>query len=110
PSSNIPRQSFVYTAEGQLRPKYANKLCVDIKGADAEDDETVHMWTCDGGNSEKWAITPDGAFVSLDDRDYVLSVKGGATGDGTPFVTARGRGAHQRFRLVPVADWPQTEF
>ncbi len=110
PDVNVPKQSFVYTAEGQLRPKHANEQCVDIEGADAEDNAEVHLWDCDGGNSEKWLITPEGAFVSVDNPDFVLSVQGAGTGNGVRFVTLKGRGTHQRFRLIRVTDWPQTEF
>jgi hypothetical protein len=110
PNSSAPKQSFVYTAEGQLRPKHSNKHCIDIEGADAGDDVKVHLWRCDGGDSEKWAITPEGALVSVDNSDFVLSVTGAGTADGTGFVTAKGRERHQRFNLLRVAEWRQTDF
>ncbi|HEX8249940.1 MAG TPA: RICIN domain-containing protein [Pyrinomonadaceae bacterium] len=109
-STGEPKQSFVYTAEGQLRPKHSNKNCIDIEGADAEDNAKIHLWRCSGGDHVKWAITPEGALVSVDNPDYVLTVKGAGTSAGTGFVTAKGREKHQRFKLNAVVEWNQTEF
>lgn len=106
-------QQFVYTAEGQLRPRLSNPYCVDISGGSAGNLVNVHLWNCDGGSSEKWVVGSDGRFRSVSNgQQYCLSVQSNGTVDGTRFVTyACGSTLHhQIFQLVPVADWPQTVF
>jgi hypothetical protein len=106
-------QRFVYTAEGQLRPRHANTMCTDISGGSAGNLVNMHLWDCDGGASEKWAVGTDGRFRSVhNNQQYCMSVQSSGTANGTRFVTyACGNTLHpQLFRLVPVADWPQTSF
>lgn len=101
-------QNFVYTAEGQLRPKHANTLCVDISGGSAGAGKNVHLWDCDGGSSEKWVVGTDGTFRSYDNQAYCLTMP---SGNGSSFTTQTCSGAaSQRFTLVTVPGWQQTVF
>jgi Ricin-type beta-trefoil lectin domain len=107
------QQRFVYTAEGQLRPRHANTYCTDISGGSAGNLINMHLWDCDGGSSEKWPLESDGRFRSFHNGlQFCMSAQSGGTANGTRFVTAPcGSTAHpQFFRLQPVADWPQTSF
>jgi hypothetical protein len=101
-------QRFVYTAEGQLRPKNAPTQCIDLKNGKAGDGVPVHTWDCDGGASEKWTPTPDGALVSRDNGAYCLTRPAKT---GAQFTTSRCDGsAAQRFDLTGVPDWTRTQF
>ncbi|TXH77642.1 MAG: hypothetical protein E6Q88_00780 [Lysobacteraceae bacterium] len=106
-------QRFVYTAEGQLRPRLSNPYCVDISGGSAGNGAYMHLWDCDGGASEKWVVGADGRFRSVSNsQQYCISVQNKGAADGTRFITyACGTSLHhQQFELAPVADWPQTTF
>jgi hypothetical protein len=106
-------QRFVYTAEGQLRPRHANTYCTDIKGGSAGNNKDIHLWDCDSGASEKWVITAQGRFRSYHNgQQYCMSVLNGGTANGTKFITFSCGSTyhHQLFQLVPVPDWPQTQF
>ncbi|WP_428261856.1 ricin-type beta-trefoil lectin domain protein [Haliangium sp.] len=103
-------KQFVYTAEGQLRPRGNNRYCVDIDGGDAGQGEKMHLWDCDGGNSEKWIITNSGRFRSYDNSAYCMDATA-STASGQDWETY-GCGSYdeQRFWLEAVADWPQSTF
>jgi hypothetical protein len=110
-ASSGPNQQFVYTAEGQLRPKHANKMCTDIKGGRPENGKEIHIWGCSGGDSEKWVIEPSGIFRCRQDGGYCLTVEADGSTDGSKFVVSRYNGSPgQHFRVVPVNTWSQTEF
>ncbi|HEY0249047.1 MAG TPA: Ca2+-dependent phosphoinositide-specific phospholipase C, partial [Gryllotalpicola sp.] len=101
-------QRFVYTAEGQLRPRYDNPLCVDIDGGSAKAGKAVHLWDCDGGSSEKWVIAADGSFRSFDNTAYCLTMP---SGSGTQLTVQSCNGsAAQRFALTAVPSWVPTAF
>lgn len=105
-------QQFVYTAEGQLRPRGNNTYCMDISGGDAGSGKAMHLWDCDGGSSEKWMLSPSGQLRSMTSgRSYCAAVPGGTLNTGTQLRTEFCAGAlAQQFELLPVADWPQTSF
>ncbi len=105
-------QQFVYTAEGQLRPRGNNKYCMDISGGSASSGKAMHLWDCDGGSSEKWMLSPSGQLRSMTSgRSYCAAVPGGTLNTGTQLRTEVCSGAlAQQFELLPVADWPQTNF
>jgi len=105
----LPQQMFVYTAEGQLRPKHANPMGLDIQGGQAKEGAGIHLWNCDGGSSEKWALDPDGRFTSLSGTGFLLSVAHDAQ-PGTPLSTTAQRSPRTEFRLRPVEGWSQTQF
>jgi hypothetical protein len=101
----------VYTAEGQLRPQHANTYCTDINGGSAGNGKAVHLWDCDGGNSEKWLVTPQGVFKSYSNQAYCLDAASGSTTNGAQFVTKSCTSASsQVFTLQLVPDWNQTSF
>ena len=101
-------KQYVYTAEGQLRPRGNNRYCVDIDGGDAGNGKKLHLWDCDGGRSEKWVIQSNTQFRNVDDsRAYCLDADV-PTGTGVRWQTwSCGGWDEQRFWLESVADWPQ---
>jgi len=105
-------QQFVYTAEGQLRPRGNNKYCVDFSSGSADNGDDMHLWDCDGGNSEKWAITPNGQFKNRDNGySHCMDVPGSSSSNGKQLHIWSCHGNNnQRFILQPVADWNQTQF
>ena len=105
-------QQFVYTAEGQLRPRGNNKYCTDISGGSAGSGKAMHLWDCDGGSSEKWMLSPSGQLRSMTSgRSYCAAVPGGTVNTGTQLRTEVCSGAlAQQSELLPVADWQQTNF
>lgn len=64
PCNNGGNQQFVYTAEGQLRPKGDTKYCADVDGGKGKAGAKLNIWDCDGGESEKWAISSAGTFAN----------------------------------------------
>lgn len=104
-------QQFVYTAEGQLRPRGNNTYCMDIAGGVAGNAKAMTLWDCDGGDSEKWFLMPDGRLRSRSNTAYCAAVPGGVTTTGTQLKTeACSAATSQQFERVPVADWAQTTF
>lgn len=104
-------QQFVYTAEGQLRPRGNNTYCMDISGGSAGSGKAMHLWNCDGGSSEKWRLTPNGQLRSLTNSSYCATVPGGSLSTGLQLRTeVCGTALSQQFELLQVADWPQTVF
>ncbi len=104
-------QQFVYTAEGQLRPRGNNVYCMDISGGNAGSGKAMHLWNCDGGSSEKWILTPAGQLRSMTNSSYCATVPGGTLLTGTQLRTEIcGSALSQQFELLPVADWQQTVF
>ena len=104
-------QQFVYTAEGQLRPRGNNTRCMDISGGSAGSGKAMHLWDCDGGDSEKWFLTPDGRLRSRHNTAYCATVPGGSLSTGLQLRTELcSTSLSQRFQLQQVADWPQTSF
>lgn len=77
-------QRFVYTAEGQLRPKGNTDYCADVSGGKGKQDADLNIWDCDGGESEKWAISPEGLFANRHGNwAYCMDVAGGSPASGT---------------------------
>jgi hypothetical protein len=110
PCTDGADQQFVYTAEGQLRPRADNRACMDIAGGTAASGRALHLWDCDGGDSEKWRITPAGRLQSVAGSGGFCAT---APADGTPGVlrlSACSDAPTQRFRLMPVPDWAQSTF
>ncbi len=104
-------QQFVYTAEGQLRPRGNNLYCMDISGGTAGSGKAMHLWDCDGGSSEKWRLTPTGQLRSVSNGSYCATVPGGTLTAGTQLRTELCTTAlSQQFERIAVADWPQTVF
>ncbi|MBN8212648.1 MAG: ricin-type beta-trefoil lectin domain protein [Xanthomonadales bacterium] len=104
-------QQFVYTAEGQLRPRGSNPYCMDISGGSAGSGKAMHLWNCDGGSSEKWRLTPSGQLRSVNNSSYCATVPGGSLSTGLQLRTeVCGTSLSQQFELLGVADWPQTSF
>jgi len=105
-------QRFVYTAEGQLRPAGDNRYCVDIESGQARPGKKLHLWNCDGGRSEKWAITPDGQFINFDaGKSYRATVPYGLATEGIRLdLQSETSNDSQKFEVSPVADWGQTRF
>lgn len=104
-------QQFVYTAEGQLRPKGNNVYCMDISGGSAGSGKAMHLWNCDGGSSEKWRLTTNGQLRSVSNGSYCATIPGGTLTAGTQLRTELcGTALSQQFDLIPVADWAQTVF
>ena len=97
-----------YTAEGQLRPKGNNKYCLDIKGGKAGAHKKVHLWDCDGGDSEKWHIRAGnkapwgGAMIGSYDSRYCLE-KSGSSWLKTNTCNINSR--EQQFKLVKRPYW-----
>lgn len=76
-------QRFVYTAEGQLRPKGNTEYCVDVSGGKGKEGAKLNIWKCDGGDSEKWKISPEGLFANRhDDWKWCMDVSGGNSASG----------------------------
>lgn len=105
-------QQFVYTAEGQLRPREHNHYCVDFNSGSADNGDRVHLWDCDGGNSEKWAITENGEFKNRDSNwTHCMDVAGANASAGQGLVIHQCHGqANQKFHLKTMADWAQSSF
>ena len=104
-------QQFVYTAEGQLRPRGSNPYCMDISGGSAGSGKAMHLWDCDGGSSEKWRLTPSGQLRSVSNSSYCANVPGGSLSTGLQLRTeVCGTSLSQQFELLRVADWPQNSF
>lgn len=104
PCNGQDNQKWVYTAEGQLRPKGNNKYCLDIDGGKTSDGKKLHLWDCDGGKSEKWAINKTGHFKSMYDTGYCMSVR---SNDNHTFEVKGCDQANKRqiFKLRKVANW-----
>jgi Ricin-type beta-trefoil lectin domain len=106
-------QQFVYTAEGQLRPKGDNKYCLDIKGGTAGQNKEMNLWDCDGGRSEKWYITSDGLMESRDqDRRFCMDVYGNLPDNGTRMKlwTCNKNDIAQKLVFLQVPDWYPNNF
>jgi hypothetical protein len=105
-------QQFVYTAEGQLRPRGNNTYCLDIKGGSAGAGKEMNLWGCDGGRSEKWFITPDGLIANHDKGEgFSMAVDGNSPANGT-LMKLRACGtsdAAQRLVFRQVPDWYPAE-
>jgi hypothetical protein len=77
-------QKFVYTAEGQLRPKGDTDYCADVDGGKGQQGAKLNIWDCDGGDSEKWAISAAGLFANrAGSWGYCMDVTGGSPSSGT---------------------------
>lgn len=77
-------QKFVYTAEGQLRPKGDTDYCADVEGGKGKQGAKLNIWDCDAGESEKWAISPSGLFANrAGSWGYCMDVSGGSPSSGT---------------------------
>lgn len=77
-------QRFVYTAEGQLRPKGDTKYCADVDGGKGKQGAKLNIWDCDGGESEKWAISSAGLFANrAGSWGWCMDVSGGSSSPGT---------------------------
>lgn len=61
-------QQWHYSDETQLRPVGGNAYCLDIKGGNGNHADPLHLWSCDGGASEKWQLRTDGSFVGMNGR------------------------------------------
>jgi hypothetical protein len=61
-------QRWIYSDEGQLRAKGDPDYCFDIEGGDGDLEDRYHLWDCDGGESEKWRLTPEGFWVGMNGR------------------------------------------
>ncbi|QFT55406.1 ricin-type beta-trefoil lectin domain protein [Microbulbifer sp. THAF38] len=106
-------QQFVYTAEGQLRPKGNNKYCVDYNTGSADNGDKMHLWDCDGGNSEKWQIQQDGTIQNRDkDWSYCIDTPGSSAEEGErlQIYKCSNNDINQQFLLEVVADWKQNSF
>ena len=105
-------QQFVYTAEGQLRPKGHNQYCVDFSSGSADNGDDMHLWDCDGGNSEKWAITNDGHFMNRDNGwTHCMDVPGGNAQPGQHLEIHQCHGGdNQTFHLEAFPGWNQSSF
>ena len=105
-----PNQHYVYTLEGQLRPRSTTSSCHDIDGGDASGaGKQIHIWDCDGGSSEKWKLQSDSSsFVSHEDNRYGFGVGTDEVRDGTKLETVHKNDLrrHGQFRLVATPDWP----
>lgn len=81
--NNTDAQRFVYTAEGQLRPKGDTDYCADVKGGDGEQGAKLNIWNCDGGESEKWKISPEGLFANRHNGwNWCMDVSGDSAANG----------------------------
>jgi Ricin-type beta-trefoil lectin domain len=77
-------QKFVYTAEGQLRPKGNTSYCADVDGGKGKEGAKLNIWDCDGGDSEKWAINAAGLFANrAGNWGWCMDVTGGSSSPGT---------------------------
>ncbi|WP_144394719.1 Ca2+-dependent phosphoinositide-specific phospholipase C [Pleionea sediminis] len=105
-------QQFVYTAEGQLRPRQANQYCIDVDGGKADKWEKTHLWDCDGGDSEKWRIRLEGDFKNLSNGGgYCIDIPAYSTTIGTQLQTYPCNNAsNQKWILEAVSDWEQSDF
>jgi hypothetical protein len=111
-NSGADSQQFVYTAEGQLRPKGNNKYCLDIKGGSAGAGKELNLWGCDGGSSEKWYMTPDGLIANHNgDERFCLAVDGNSRASGAlmKLRSCSTSDAGQRLVFRQVPDWYPTE-
>lgn len=110
-SSN--EQQFVYTAEGQLRPKGNNKYCVDFNSGTADSGDKMHLWDCDGGNSEKWQVQESGIIQNRDkDWKYCIDTPGTSADNGEQLqiYQCNNSDTGQKFTLDAVNEWKQTSF
>lgn len=107
---NWNNQNFVYTMEGQLRPRHATTKCVDVEGGDASGEwRDIHIWDCDGGRSEKWELQYDNAkFLNYEDTNYGFGTGGSNAGKKGVKLWTRSRSNLNwagQFVLEAVADW-----
>ena len=72
----------------------------------------MHLWNCDGGNSEKWAVTKDGLFKNRDNNyTHCIDVPNSDTGNCVHLQIWSCHGnSSQQFILKSVPDWNQTMF
>ncbi|OZG75229.1 hypothetical protein BTA51_02265 [Hahella sp. CCB-MM4] len=109
---NGSNQRFVYSAEGQLRPKGNNQYCVDFNTGSADNGDDMHLWDCDGGNSEKWQVNESGRFQNLDNGgSHCMDIPGGSAESSEQWqIWSCHGGDNQKFYLESVPDWSQTSF
>jgi hypothetical protein len=103
--NNGDNQKWVYTAEGQLRPKGNNAYCLDIQGGYAGNGKDIHLWNCDGGRSEKWFIDQSGLFHSRDNTDQCLDLRKAVEFNDYISYRCSNSKENQQFKLRAVADW-----
>ena len=64
----------------EIRPRHALDLCVDVAGASMDDGANLLLWTCHGGNNQKWSFTrldeTSGAGDPATDTGQTSSVDG----------------------------------
>ncbi len=75
-----PNQTWIYTGETQLRSQGNTAYCYDIDGGDGDLEDRHHIWKCDGGESEKWRLQWNGAFIGKQGR--CMDVPNSSTADG----------------------------
>lgn len=111
--NNGTNQHFVYTAEGQLRPQGDNRFCADVDGGKGKQQARLHIWDCDGGESERWAISSDGRFANRSGNwTFCMDLYQANPADRAPLVLwpCSSGDAAQKFDPVRVPDWNQTVF
>lgn len=109
-SSSNQNQQYVYTLEGQLRPRSATSSCHDIDGGDASGaGKQIHLWDCDGGSTEKWELqSGSSSFVSHEDNNYGFGIAAGKIRSGIKVKTLHKNNLSRQgqFRLKAATDWP----
>ena len=75
--------------------------CLDIKDGQGTPGAAVQMWECQGRDSQRWTLNPDGTLGSL---GLCLSPVGGRLDDGTRLEVGPCTGAPaQKFRYDPAS-------
>jgi hypothetical protein len=80
------RVTWLYTDDLELRISLGSsddddlEYCVDVQDEDPVDEAVLHLWKCDGGDSQKWEMRSDGSFQSVmrDPRNYCIGMPDGS--------------------------------
>jgi hypothetical protein len=73
--------------------------CLDVNGGATADGTKVQLWSCNGGNAQRWAAQSDGSLRNTP-SGKCLDVSGNNSADGTVvhLWTCNG-GANQKWTL-----------
>lgn len=95
-------QLFRYSDETQLRSVGNETYCFDIEGGQSTAGKPLHLWDCDGGDSEKWRLTTQGQLVGMGNRCAEIPNGSQTSGVQARLANCDGAYAGQRFAILPL--------
>ena len=92
-----PAYAAIETATGGV--SLTDGTCIDLPYASTADGTRPQLWTCDGGDAQKWTFREDDATIRIAGK--CLDVAGGVAAEGTAVQIANCNGSNAQ-----KWDWP----